>query len=93
MTAYFSARRELRATFFLKLAEMGQSIATISNKQKNIFTVMLKSTKKNPRIFDAGVLLFFLIARAHCARDSAHVVANPIQPDPSNTSSINQTGN
>ena len=31
--------------------------------------------------------------RAHCARDSAHVVAKPIQPDPSNTYSINQTGN
>ena len=38
-------------------------------------------------------LFFFFLPRAHCARDSAHVVANPIQPDPSNTSSINQTGN
>ena len=36
---------------------------------------------------------FFFFSRAHCARDSAHVVANPIQPDPFNTSSINQTGN
>ena len=25
---------------------------------------------------------FFFFLHAHCARDSAHVVANPIQPDP-----------
>ena len=44
--------------------------------------------------FFFSFFFFFLnFLRAHCARDSAHVVANPIQPNISNTSSINQTGN
>ena len=51
-------------------------------------------TELSWRIYFIFIYIYiYFFPRAHCARDSAHVVANPIQPDPSNTSSINQTGN
>ena len=58
-----------------------------------LFTVMGIISVCNLLAFYIFSPFLFFKSRSHCARDSAHVVANPIQPDPSNTSSINQTGN